>query len=233
MFVDGRLLKLGSESFDNFGDFMLEYLKRLYDKRPIFERYVEGEIEVHLHFDWNGSGWCFRYRGLNDGHGGLPSRKQDTEVFVFVFIGEGPQCASPFASIARLVLLDHCDMFSADAVKEGLEASRESLYRIFDRKLRSRLLNTRIETRQVEHQVIQGAAEIVNDLTGDGGKQQRNLDHGGGLKDRLSDMKVVIGAEAILADLSQVREPLLQIKQMFTCPIYSCVTPDEVVVHGV
>jgi hypothetical protein len=46
-----------------------DYLKRLYDRRPISERYLSGEFDLHIHFAGNGM-WC---------QGPIPSRSDQQQ----------------------------------------------------------------------------------------------------------------------------------------------------------
>jgi hypothetical protein len=159
------------ERINNAGNLRLEYLKRVYDRRPIGEQYIAGDVRIHVHGFWNqGTGleslksvkvcWVCRY-SLESAPGRTVPLKED-EFFVLVFISKGLQSSEPMPSVVRLQIADHCDVFDGKAFEIGLNPSLEVVWALTDWKLCSALRRRRIpvvEFKEGKNQLIEHPSE--------------------------------------------------------------------------
>ena len=91
------------------GNLRLEHLKRFDDPRPIIERYVQGNAEIHLH----AADTCMVLRDLST----VTGAGNGVDSLVFVRVVEGAQEFRPCASIARLESSDGCLVFGAHSTE--------------------------------------------------------------------------------------------------------------------
>jgi hypothetical protein len=137
-------LKLRLERLKRLSNLRLEFMKRLYDWRPIVEQYLQGNCELHVHFLTGNGMLCARYRPREIEEAksfsirpkpSFESSSMENEVSVFVGIGDIPQYSRPIASSIRLQILDNCYMSGIEAIEpSALFPPLESLFYIFDRK---------------------------------------------------------------------------------------------------
>lgn len=194
------------------GNTQQDYLKRLYDRSSLIERYLVNELEVHLHFasvrDQRRA--CIVLNRAGDGDG-------DNKARVFVDVGQSPQGPHPVASIVRLQPLEQCHVFVADAFEIGGPMSLKVLWRVFNRKLYLAVRRaTGISLRQLDSEVIQTTAQSISKLPND------DLDVGQDFIEKVSDM---VGAIRVkLKDISATVEIEgesnlgLQLRQVLVCP---------------
>ena len=103
-------LELWLERINSLGNLRLELLKTFYDRHSIAERYVNGNITLHVHGLTGENRFCATWR-RSDKDGTLNSSK----VPLFVWVGQVSESPRPLASITRLKPLDSCDMFTGEA----------------------------------------------------------------------------------------------------------------------
>jgi hypothetical protein len=225
-------LEFRLERLKRLGNLELDYLKRLYDGRPLGELYRRGEMELHVHFAMNGM-YCATYRRLD----GVKVRSVDAgiavggktapdtgEAFVFVAIGQVAQSFSPIASRIRLQPLNRCDMGRIDAFEPStLFPPREALFRVFNRKLREVLTDAGIEFGEFKNEVIQGGSEVIDNLP----DQNSNvcLDEGfirTAKNDLVRGIRIELNDNGILLAAQDIGKPLPKISKVFVCPRYSC-----------
>jgi hypothetical protein len=206
-----------------------DYLKRLYDRRPISERYLSGEFDLHIHFAGNGM-WCAMYRASDLAEFRIAGKVPDSEEFpldvgefpVFISIGEIAENLRRITSTVRLQLLNFCDMRTVEALEPRLSPPREILWRVYDRKLRALLLDAGIEFGQREDEIIESASKVVTGLANQDSNAHR---YEGASRQRQDEPVRRIGIElrgdGIFLLPKDMREPLPEISKVFLCPHYS------------
>ena len=103
----------------------MKHLKRIDDRRPIWERYLAFDDEAHVHCIVVGISVCPKYRRASP-----EVVLDDNKAHVLVLVGKVPEKLCPFASITRLQPLDDCYMFIADAFEVGCSVTRKELWRV-------------------------------------------------------------------------------------------------------
>lgn len=145
--------ELGLETVQNLGNVRLEFLKRFYDRTPIVERYMHGELSVHLHGVTDARLVCLTY---------MCDESHSSQRAVLVGVGQVLERLHPIPSIVRLQRLDHYLVFDRKSFKEGWNAPLPFLYGVFNRKLRAFLRHTRVKNGQFIHKIIQGCPQVVD-----------------------------------------------------------------------
>jgi len=147
----------------------LQYLKSIYDGRPIFERYLTGDARIHLHCLWKSTPFCREEICICVAK--RTASKCGTcgpyfyEVPMLVCVGQNPKKAQRIVSIIRLQSLNQCAVFDADSFKVSLNPTAKLLWRIVDRKLCALSRLPIVKFRQGVDHLVQGRAESHNDTT--------------------------------------------------------------------
>jgi hypothetical protein len=151
----------------------IQLLQSLYDRKPIWERYVGGSLEIHGHVTVGGINLCACFVvALENSSLGQGHKSIEGEVHLYrdkfpmlVGVGEVTQNARPLASTVRLKLANYCGVFVADTFQSGRPMRREALLRILDGKLRAALTGSGVVLGENVDQVVQRRAEVVDDLS--------------------------------------------------------------------
>lgn len=216
-------LKLRLEHIKHLGNLKMELLKSFYDGRSIAERYINGEILLHVHGFASDYRFCATWR---QGDGDSPCNSN--EVPVFVWVGNLSEDARPIASIARLQLLDSCNMYIADTFETVLSPPIENLFAIIDGKLCFIYDLLGVKASQLIDQVIQGSSQIIDGFANENASKMRNWLHDIGCRtlDPINLMSIwkdnncwlALNDNAITYHLAEGVDPLLQICQVYSCP---------------
>ncbi len=160
-------LELRLERIKRLSNLKFQLLESVYDRRSVVERYVDGDIVIHVHGFASDYRFCATWHRGDDDWAGNPCK-----VPVFVGIGEIAEYLRPLASITRLQPLDHCNMLVADTFEPGVPPTLEDLWFIIDRKLCTLDDLLGIELSQVIYKVVQSRPQVVdgfpNENTDDG-----------------------------------------------------------------
>src|ERR1700730_7241190 len=152
-------LELRLERNKCISNLSFDFLKRLYDRRSIGERYAAGDMNLHVHGTENGMG-CLtcvagNQRKIVFKASVDPSRHVAAathEMPVFIRVGALAEAPRPIASVVRLQPLDCCDMSGVDAFEPtSLCVSNEVLWRVYNRKLCAILCSAGIEYGEFEN----------------------------------------------------------------------------------
>jgi len=120
-------------------------LKALYDGRSIGESYRVGRIDLHIHVVWPVELFfphtypfrgklCFVCKAYLRGNVANIFFDRD-EMTMLVHVGESAKQAETLASVVRLEPLEKCDYFDRDTFQLGRNLIRETVWRLFNRKL--------------------------------------------------------------------------------------------------
>jgi hypothetical protein len=169
----GTPLKIRLERLKHASNLRLDFLKRLYDRRPIAELYASGEHCLHIHFRSVGS-FCATYRAghiREIGDMGLIDNVKRQFVFglgrdkvdVLVGVGKVLKDGRPLTSTVRLQRLDCCHMRGIEAIQPSSPYPPfEALLAAFDRELSSFDNAPGIEAGEFKDEVIEGRSQIVD-----------------------------------------------------------------------
>lgn len=209
-----RFLEKRLEFIKHLGNAQMNYLKRLYDGAPIFERYLKEQIVLHLHGITGRTAYCLNYR-LE------PSELTNILLYVnqasvLVEIGQVAERSHPVASLVRLKLLEECDIFLRNSFEMGMPPTLEDIWVIFNRKLDVFANSVRALLGQSAGEIIHGAAEAVRTLTDADSDLDRDKVEGF-LKNHASGLKVRIIGNVI--DFMTTATDLFYPRQVFVCPI--------------
>jgi hypothetical protein len=152
--------ELGFERLKRLGNLRTQLLKCFYDGHSIAECDINGKIALHVHGLAGNDSVCATWRYLKD------SRSKDgLQVPVFVGVGDNSQQPRPLASVARLQLLNHCDVFVADTFEIARSSAFEGFFRVVDGKLCSILNLAGVEGGKLIDQVIKGGSQVIDRFT--------------------------------------------------------------------
>jgi len=184
-------LELRVKRIKYLGDLELKYLHYLNDRTSVIERYLKGDIHIHLHGNIGGATpmnrfFCLtlerpRDNGACVNRGDIDSdetiRIEDSESLVFVGVRDFPERLRPVATIARLQRLNNCLVFDRHAFEVArLQTSLPPLWLVFDRKLRALLSLARVKKGQFENEIIKRGAQIVDAFPDKDAQSRRYLD---------------------------------------------------------
>lgn len=221
--------KIWQEMIQDTSDAGLQVLKQLYDRRPLCQRYVTGEVAVHVHVNFPPVGqYCASYltaslsrerarRPLLPEHLAADLDRRDEPLFVFVSVGDLAQPSGPAASAVRLIGLKACHVFDADSFEKGRAPSLPTVCRLLNSKLRAGLPRSGVEPRHLEDQIVQGASLVVDDLPGydapNCGDRDWRL-----VRDQLIRVRVKIKGDFLTCFCEEGIDPRFEIRQMMACP---------------
>ena len=116
-----KSLELRVEHINYLGNLELKYLKRFYDRRSVIERYLEGDMSIHVHGIVTGEGshmkeGCLTIHARIDNDGGCGSwlnreslnASDNQQASMLVWVGDSLESARPVASITRLQAFNTC-----------------------------------------------------------------------------------------------------------------------------
>jgi hypothetical protein len=122
--VGRSLLKIRLEVSKRISNARLDFTDRVFDRRPIFEQYLAGDVDLHVHFLAGERMWCltsnaptsaevFFQSGVNSDPD-LSTAGDNMPVLVHV--GEIAEPPRPVASIIWLQPFNCCDMNGVDGM---------------------------------------------------------------------------------------------------------------------
>lgn len=221
-------LKLRLEGIKCLSNLQFKLLEYFYGNNglPTSKLYASGEFGIHVHGVARGYRFCAILERIREGN--TNRGLGDSEVPVFVRIGKVSEDACPIASVIRLQPLNQCNMFIAKSFKEGVTPSPESLFHIFNRKLRSIYNLLGIQTCQLIDEVIEGRTQIINNFS-----DENTNDKGGWINtdgcttqiepDALSTFRnnkfwLALNGYVITYACTEDIDPTVQIRQVYACP---------------
>ncbi len=233
-------LELRLERLKRFGNLKLDFLQRLYNRRPIGEQYRQGDRELHIHFlpgatcatfrapviEWDRLNQCTTV-SVTNGCG---------EFAMPVWVRDITQASCPLASVVRLQPLDRCYMRGVDSPQcadtvRGVFPSREALWVIFNRELDTYLRRPGIVLGEFMGEVFKRRPEVVARLADQHAKPEREnrLHHHAhdprsgreGEVGFIRGIKIELVEQAILLDVFHFPNSTFQVSKVFTCPVYS------------
>jgi hypothetical protein len=203
------------ELFKQLSNLRFDFLKRLYDRHFIWERYLLFGHSIHLHARLAVGGLCLSTFSPDD----KPEIQSDKPV-VLVRVGKFSEKPCPVASVTRLIPLEQCAMFLPHAFEMAQPLSRKLAFAAFNRKLESVgdfFLRTIIVPHSNCH-IVQGRPQVVNEISDD------NVN---GVTFKLPNFEAI--NEPIIMDLliNRIRvhipvgfKECFQLRQVFMCPFY-------------
>lgn len=210
----------------------LQFLQALGEQRPITERYIDGELDVHLHVARRGieirTGVELRAR-VERGTD-LPSDRalsdgiDEHEFTMLVLVRESAEKLRPVVSVVRLYRLDDLPVPVTDAGEPALPHARELVFVTFQWKLGERLEKS---PRQLEDGIVEAGTEVVDHFP----DPDAQIGLGAGalreLYDFLALVRLVVGKRelALSAPLGDQR---FDIREVFLCPA----VPKERTIQG-
>jgi hypothetical protein len=144
----------------------MEYLKCFSDRLPIVQQYIVGKMELHAHLIARNSttSLCIRYWDKSaKALGWLKS-----ELPVFVTVGNTIEESQNREAVVRLEALNQCDLFDGEELQRRVLTAFDFfkvIWAVADRKLCEVLLGGSIVTSEIEDDVIERRAGMVQELT--------------------------------------------------------------------
>jgi hypothetical protein len=167
-------LELRLERIKRLGNLELDFLKRLYDRRPVRELYEEGSYDLHVHAVADGERICIRLKADRTAYGNVGLCRSQPSMLVWV--GNVLQGCRPVVSTIRLQPLDSCFVRGVHSAEpSSLHPSREVTVSAFDGKLCHREIEAGIEAGETEHKIVEGSAEIVANVSNDSAHPRRDI----------------------------------------------------------
>ena len=216
----------------------LDFLECPYDRRSVWERYVAGHVNLHVHGSIDGMRCCawvaanpteVTFKTTIAPSSDIASATH--EMSVFIGIGTLTEQPRPIASVVRLQPLNCCNMAGADAFEPtSLWVSNKIFFRIYNRKLRAALLSAGIEYGQLENEIIESTSEIVTNLPHQNAKlhSREGLGRESEIHDALvRGIRIELKDNGISLFSKGVIGLRLEIKKAFMCPLYSFETAIE------
>jgi hypothetical protein len=169
---DWPSLEVEMKAINYRADFFLKAIKHFCDKRPIIERYFRGQLSCHHH------GTDHAYCAVTTV---MHRRLNQSEMPVFVGVGEITERFGPFTAVTRLQSLERCLVSGSQPVKPHLAALFRGrlgrgdmavpfIYRRFDEKLSATMSLTRVQTEKLIDEIIEAPPEIVDRLPDENGE---------------------------------------------------------------
>jgi len=161
---DRRLTSERLELSKEISNLHFKLSKLVYNRTPVFERYLNNDITIHCHGDCVGAiPVCLVFRRRIEGSCIV---RELNEFDVLTSIGEFSEKMRPVASIVRLYPLDQCDVFGADAVKKTGPLFPKDVLLALDRKLKASgdVLLRQIESRECGNQVVERCPKVLDNV---------------------------------------------------------------------
>ncbi len=183
----------------------VDFLKRLHDGTPIFERYRHGQVAIHIHSE----GICARWRRNNFGL--LDLLLNLDQPAMPVPVGEALEVVDPVPSVVRLESLNACGIFARDAFQETIFAppTPEDIWLAVNRKLHMMADALRVLFGKNTRQVIQCIAQAASAFTNTNPDISRN-----DVERFVLSPPTIVGNKIGLGVANPLSEPI----QMFACP---------------
>lgn len=195
-----------------------DYLKLWHDVAPVWQRYCEGKIVLHVHVVGVGSEnavrnrFCIRcwpkFRNL------MELFVENDQAPVFVEVGEVAEKCNPAPSLVRLMPLEECEMFFPKPFEQQTAPIFEEIWRVFNRELDSIGNFARTLLDHDASDIIERASQAVRKLP------DYNSDPGDREIVRMfadDHIRVTIVGDGILVNMRNVA---LQPRQVFVAPLY-------------
>jgi len=224
-------LEVRQESIKRASNARLEFIKRLYDRRPIAEQYLNVNCDLHVHFLSRNGIFCARCRARNVekpkpisigekcGCDDAPVRH---ELTVLVGTRNVPKDCRPVTTSIRLQRLDSCYMGGVETFEpSSLFPMRETLVSVFNRKLCSIDDHAAVEESKFVNKVIKGGTEIITDFPNDNTDIDRNIQVSTDDEIKFAEMiRVCIPfpGTCVLLLLPEGVESCYKIENVFACP---------------
>jgi len=199
----------------------LNFLKRLYDRRPIWERYLEGNVRLHLHYSFSVTP-SFK-RDIEVCIGCRPDQFDvmgllinDNEAVMLVEVGEVAEQAHTVPTRIRLASLNQCDVCIADSQEIVASPSLEDLRIAFNRKLDILADAARVLLREGTGNVIQGIAKAVGEFANTHSDLDSEV-----VKELIQEFTTKVKVQIFGRDIRLMGtfESFANPNQMFVCPI--------------
>ena len=216
-------LELRIEYIKGISNMQFELMEAFYDIRPIFERYLDGSVVMHIHRLTGKDSICVTCVNA-ESHW----MRDCSEVPMFVWVGKVSEEPRPMASRIRLQPLEHCDVFSSQS-PETPQVFPEVTLRIYDNKLCLLYDTFGVKTGQLINQIVQGDPQVLYDFP----NEPANLWRGGKVSrerrsaDRCLDWPTIDGNDPFLVlqgnimfhNFGEGTNFGAEIVQAFPCPI--------------
>ena len=225
-------LELRLEGIKRLGNLQLKLLECVYGRRPIAERYANGDATLHIHGSAGHYLFCAEWRRRD-----VELTSDRYEVPVFVGIGQGLEHTRPVTSVERLQSLDRCNMLITDTFEKGIAPSPETIFSILNRKLRSVYDIADVQLSQVIDEVIQGGPQVIGDLANEyaddrwdlrcewHGHRPDDTNHLTSLYDQ--GLCCVLTDDTITVFLTEDISSTIQIRQVYACPSHPLISAIE------
>jgi len=226
------LREFGIELSKCFSNLRLDFLKCVYDGRSVLERYRNGVVNLHLHIAHGGM-WCVTLEasnsvqvvslktGMNGEPGNSLSRDQ---VPVFVRVGAIAEECGPIASVVRLKPLDLCDMSGVDLYEHTWSVTPETIRAVFNRKLRSLLLDAGVKFGELEDEIIECPSKVIANLANKDWEPHSDIGFGGqtDLQNLVRGIRIEVNDTSVRLLPGDFLDVPVQFRKVFACPVYSC-----------
>jgi hypothetical protein len=178
-------LEFRLERIKRLSNARFKFLQRLEDKRPVAERYAEGDVHFHLHFLSGNGMFCACYGAGNiqklqaigvGVEGDVKTSLIDRQMPVFVGVGQLAETPRPVASLVRLKRLDGCNMSCVEGLEPTALPMLKALGLVLDRELGIPVDLAGIQNGKFIDQIIEGGSEIVTKLADQDAQNGRNLE---------------------------------------------------------
>jgi len=166
--VETLPLELRFEITECLANDRYKLLKLFYNRDTIAERYLNGNILLHVHVLTGENRFCATWR--RGDHDGMPHSRQ---MLVLVGIGQVSENPRPVASNVRLQSLDSCDVLPGQTIKVPVIFPKV-LFRIYDNKLCLLYNALGIVASQLINKVVQGDAEVLDDVANEPSRFRRS-----------------------------------------------------------
>jgi len=249
-----KSLKLRLKLVKNLGNLRMEYLKRFYDGGSIIERYIKGDISIHIHgiafgMTPNPKEHCLTFFSGVDNNKSFANSlhrqgthwSYDSQGSVLVWVGDTFENAHPVTTEARLEKLDRCLVATRDSSQvttpiqnlsslDAIGTQLPILWSIFDRKLCSLLNLPRIQNGKFIDQIIKSSPKVVYSLPDENAKLMRK-DISAVLQSNSSSNLWVYVPLRWVEGTPKFRPFSFKARQVLLCPTYSLISAIEWV-HG-
>lgn len=199
----------------------LDFLKRLHDGTPVWQRYRDGEV-LHAHYMTSRQPMCLRWRRRT--FAPLEFLFHPDEFPMPVGVGEFAEKLEWLPSVVRLKPLEKCEMFIGYSSEVSGAVLPEAIWRAFKRKLDAVGNSARLLLGKSTGQVIECVAQAARELAYDDADfRGENI---AGLWQKREPL--LVGGEIRIGMNNEVLQPF----QVFLCPREECFDFLELVEHA-
>lgn len=200
----------------HLSNLLFEFMERFQDQSSILERYIRGELALHVHFVKPSGIGCFLIEAEIDADLTLESRHYQSPVLIRV--GQISQNSRPLTTRVRLQEADSCLVFDRESI-ESPDMRLPSLFLVFDRKLRILLDVSRVQDGKFINEVIESGPKVVDRLSDQDWDERSdlcwtlnfNVDGSSTITLRFPDAYC----------LAVIGEQWFNPREVFFCPVYS------------